>query len=107
MNLFLNYEAEQRYMVFHYCEIHETDAIMTKLHPAEDQFVVTIISKDFNEVTVGGIGDFGGNTLETPAPAVISNGVEDHLNEQVKHQYNSKTSFLKSLPKSCLFRVLL
>jgi len=24
-------------MVFHYCEIHETDAFMTKLHPAEIQ----------------------------------------------------------------------
>jgi len=31
-------------MVLHYCEIHETDVFMTKLHPVEVQLVISIIS---------------------------------------------------------------
>jgi len=34
-HLFLSYDAEQQYMVFHYFEIHETDSFLTKLHRAD------------------------------------------------------------------------
>jgi len=67
---FLSYDAEQWYMVLHHyncCKIHETDAFMTKLHPAEVPIITKILirSPRAGLETLAGRSWPAGRTLET------------------------------------------
>jgi len=71
-------------MVLHCCEIHESDAfIYDKITPSRgSKFVVSIISKDFNQVAAGWIGDLGepdpvrGPYFRDPCSTIIPNLIE-------------------------------
>jgi len=92
-------------MVFHYCEIHETDEFMTKLHPAEVQSFCGILGKDFNQVAAGfetlaGRIRPAGHTLETPELA--------DLNECILIQFtNVCCPMSKATVHKCIGRLFL